>query len=132
MRRLFNNKGLTLVEVIMTLTILGVVICPLMNVLVLSQKINSKGENEYRVIQTAQYYMEEMRAMGKIDMGGFVYNSKGRCYERTILNVLDDLDDCCAEIKVRRGNYGLHYIEVDIINDGEVINSLVGSIVYEQ
>ena len=58
MKELFNNKGLTLVEIIMTLAILGVVICPLMNLLVISQKINSEGEKEYRVIKTTQYIIE--------------------------------------------------------------------------
>jgi prepilin-type N-terminal cleavage/methylation domain-containing protein len=125
MKELFNNKGLTLVEIIMTLGILGVVICPLMNLLVLSQKINSEGEKEYKVIQTAQYYMEEIRAMDEIDTGVFVYNSGEMCYERIVLDVLDDYS---AEIKITPGSYGLHYIEVNILNDGEVINSLTGSI----
>jgi prepilin-type N-terminal cleavage/methylation domain-containing protein len=128
MKELFNNKGLTLVEIIMTLGILGVVICPLMNLLVLSQKINSEGEKEYKVIQTAQYYMEEIRAMDEIDTGVFVYNSGEMCYERIVLDVLDDYS---AEIKITPGSYGLHYIEVNILNDGEVINSLTGSIVLD-
>ncbi len=128
MNRLLNNRGLTLVELIVTLAMLGVVICPLMNLLVLSQKINSIGENEYRVIQTAQYYMEETRANGEIDTGVFYYNSEEMCYERIILDVLDDYR---AEIRITPGSYGLHYIEVDILNDGEVINSLIGSMVID-
>ncbi len=128
MKELFNNKGLTLVEIIMTLGILGVVICPLMNLLVLSQKINSEGEKEYRVIQTAQYFMEEIRAMDEIDTGVFIYNGEEMCYERIVLDVLDDYS---AEIKITPGSYGLHYIEVNILNDGEVINSLTGSIVID-
>jgi prepilin-type N-terminal cleavage/methylation domain-containing protein len=128
MKELFNNKGLTLVEIIMTLAILGVVICPLMNLLVLSQKINSEGEKEYRIIQTAQYFMEEIRAMDEIDTGVFIYNGEEMCYERIVLDVLDDYS---AEIKITPGSYGLHYIEVNILNDGEVINSLTGSIVID-
>lgn len=112
----------------MTMTILGVVICPLMNLLVLSQKINSEGEKEYRSIQTAQYYMEEIRAMDEIDTGAFVYNSEEMCYEKIIADVLDD---CSAEIKITPGSYGLHYIEVDIKSDGEVINSLTGSMILD-
>ncbi|MDD4089855.1 MAG: prepilin-type N-terminal cleavage/methylation domain-containing protein [Tissierellia bacterium] len=128
MNKLFNNRGLTLVEIIMTLAILGVVICPLMNLLVLSQKINSIGENEYRVIQTAQYYMEEIRAMDEIDTGVFFYRSDEMCYERIILNVLDD---CNARIRIIPGSYGLRYIEVDILMNEEVINSLMGSIIID-
>ena len=102
MNKLFNNRGLTLVEVIITLAILGAVICPLMNLLVLSQKINSIGENEYSVIQTAQYYMEETRAVSEIDTGVFFYNSDEMCYERIIQNVLDD---CNARIRIIPGSY---------------------------
>ena len=112
----------------MTFAILGVVICPLMNLLVLSQKINSIGEYEFSVILTAQYYMEETRANGEIDTGAFVYNSEEMCYERTILDVLDDYR---AEIRIKPDSYGLHYIEADILNDGEVINSLIGSMVID-
>jgi prepilin-type N-terminal cleavage/methylation domain-containing protein len=128
MNKLFNNRGLTLVEVIITLAILGAVICPLMNLLVLSQKINSIGENEYSVIQTAQYYMEETRAAGEIDTGVFFYNSDEMCYERIIQNVLDD---CNARIRIIPGSYGLRYIEVDILMNEEVINSLMGSIIID-
>ncbi|HBC29786.1 MAG TPA: hypothetical protein DC024_00865 [Clostridiales bacterium] len=128
MNKLFNNRGLTLVEVIITLAILGAVICPLMNLLVLSQKINSIGENEYSVIQTAQYYMEETRAVSEIDTGVFFYNSDEMCYERIIQNVLDD---CNARIRIIPGSYGLRYIEVDILMNEEVINSLMGSIIID-
>jgi hypothetical protein len=99
-----------------------------MNLLVLSQNINSEGEKEYDVIQTAQYYMEETRAMGEIDPEIFVYNSEEMSYERMVSDVLDDLS---AEIKITPFSYGLHYIEVNILNDGEVINSLTGSIVID-
>lgn len=125
MNRMFNNRGLTLVEVIMTLTILGIIICPLMNLFVLSMKISNGGENEYKSIQTAQYYMEEIRAMDEIDMGDYVYNPEKVCYERNITA----LDNYRAEIRIKKGSYGLHYIEVDILSEGEVINSLVGSVV---
>lgn len=115
-----------MVEVIMTLAVLGAVICPLMNILVISQKINSEGENEYRIVQTAQYYMEETRSMEEIDTEVFVYNSEKRCYERTVLGVMD----CCsAEIRITPDSYGLYYIKVDIVSDGEVIESLEGSII---
>lgn len=126
MTKLFNNKGLTLVEIIMTLAILGVVICPLMNLLVLSQKITGVGENDYRAIQIAQYYMEETRSMDEIDMGVFFYNGEEMCYERIVADVMDN---CCAKIKIIPGSYDLHYIEVTILNGGEIIAGLTGSIV---
>lgn len=110
----------------MTLTVLGVVICPLMNLFVLSEKINKEGENEYRSIQSAQYYMEEIKAMNEIDTEVYFYNAEKLCYER----IITSLDNYRAEIRIERGNYGLHYIEVDILSGGKVINSLKGSTVF--
>ena len=126
MGRLFNNKGLTLVEVIMTLTILGAVICPLMNFMVLAEKINKEGEVEYGSIQTSQYYMEEIKAMNGIDTERFVFNSEKMCYER----IISAPDNCKVEIRIIVGSYGLHYIEIDIIREEEIISSLVGSVVF--
>lgn len=123
MNRFRNNRGLTLVEVIMTLTILGVVICPLMNLLVLSVKINNKGENEYGSIQSAQYYMEEIKAMDEIDLDYYAYNAEKMYYEK----IINTSDNYKAEIRIRRGNYGLHYIEIDILSEGKVVTTLIGS-----
>lgn len=111
----------------MTLTVLGVVICPLMNLFVLSKKVNKEGEIEYKSIQLAQYYMEEIKAMDEIDISRYVYNPEKMCYERIITGI----DNYTAEIRIRIGNYGLHYIEVDILKEGKVINSLKGSVVFE-
>lgn len=113
----------------MTLTMLGIVICPLMNLLVLSGKINSKSEEEYKSIQIAQNYMEEIKAIkaiDEIDTDVYLYNAEKKCYER----IITDTDNYVAEIRIRRGNYGLYYIEVDILYNGELINSLAGSIVF--
>lgn len=128
MNKIVNNRGLTLVEVIMTLAILGVVICPLLNLLVLSGKISSQGKNEYKSIQTAQYYMEEIKSMDEIDRAKYNYNHDYICYERV---VVDDTSNYEVEIRIIPSNYGMHYIEVEIISEGEVINSLEGSVVFE-
>lgn len=63
MRGKINNKGLTLVEIIITLAVLGIVITPLMSMFVTSQKINAQSEIEYRAIQIAQKHMEEIKGM---------------------------------------------------------------------
>lgn len=68
MKKIFNNKGLTLVEIIITLSVLGVVISPLMAMFVTSQKINRESEKEYDAIQLAQEYMEDIKAMTVLDL----------------------------------------------------------------
>ena len=126
---LLNNNGLTLVEVIMTLAILGAVICPIMNMFVLSQKINSESKIEYMSIQTAQYYMEEVRSMDGIAggiIGNYSYNNSAGYYERSVAD-----GDYTVEIKIIPGSYGLHYIEINVLNEGRIINNLNGSIIFK-
>ena len=98
-----------------------------MNLLVISQKINSEGEKEFMVFQTAQYYMEETRSIDEIDTGLFLYNGEKGYYVRSVSGVLDN---CNVEIRVIPARYGMHYIEVDIIKDYEVVYALKGSIVF--
>jgi hypothetical protein len=126
MKRFINNQGLTLVEIIITLGLLGALIGPLMNLVVVSQIMNSAGENETRLFQVAQYYMEETRSMDEIDMELFLYNSEKNNYERYIS---DALDDYSIEIRLIPARYGMHYIEVDVIKDYETVYALKGSII---
>lgn len=85
MRKVFNNKGLTLIEIIVTLAVLGVVVTPLMSMFVTSQKINTESEKEFRAIQLAQKYMEEIKGMEFLDTDisdGYPYNSAKNAYLR--------------------------------------------------
>jgi hypothetical protein len=97
-----------------------------MNLVVVSQIMNSAGENETRLFQVAQYYMEETRSMDEIDMELFLYNSEKNNYERYIS---DALDDYSIEIRLIPARYGMHYIEVDVIKDYETVYALKGSII---
>lgn len=63
MKKLLNNKGLTLVEIIITLSVLGIVIVPLMSMFITSQKINNESDMKYHAIQLAQEHIESIKAM---------------------------------------------------------------------
>jgi prepilin-type N-terminal cleavage/methylation domain-containing protein len=63
LKKLLNKKGFTIVEIIVTLAVLGIVIGPLMTMFITSQKINNEGSKEYKSIQLAQEYMEEIKEM---------------------------------------------------------------------
>lgn len=76
MRKLCDKKGFTIIEVMVTLAVLGIVIGPLMTMFITSQKINNEGSKEYQSIQLAQKYMEEIKGMEVFD-----YNTQG--YVRT-------------------------------------------------
>lgn len=82
----FNNKGLTLIEIIVTLAVLGVVVTPLMNMFIASQKINNESGEEYRTLQIAQNHLEKIKSasdlsslpsMGYINTGGNHYSAAG-------------------------------------------------------
>jgi len=71
LRKLFNKNGFTLVEVIVTLAIISIVIGPLMAMLITSQKINNESEKEYKSLQYAQQYLEEIKAMDSIETSNY-------------------------------------------------------------
>ena len=71
MKKIFNQKGLTLIEIIVTLAVLGIVIAPLMSMFVASQKVNVESRKEYDALQLAQKYMEEIKAMDSLSISAF-------------------------------------------------------------
>lgn len=87
MKDKFNIKGLTLIEIIITLAILGVVVTPLMSMFVTSQKINIESEIKYRAIQLAQKYMEEIKSDNILDVStGNGYTGTSGHYQKEISN----------------------------------------------
>lgn len=127
MKKITNNKGFTLVEIIITLALLGGLIVPLMNLLSVAYKLSSEAKTEYSSIQTAQAYVEEIKGMDSLDMGLFTYNSENKSYERIIG---EDIGAFGVQISIRSGSYGIHYIGVDILKKGHLINSLEASHIF--
>lgn len=87
MRKILNNKGLTLIEVIVTLAVLGVVVTPLMSMFVTSSKINTESEKEYNSIQLAQKYMEEIKSMEVLNTdypNGYPYDAEKKAFTKEI------------------------------------------------
>jgi type II secretory pathway pseudopilin PulG len=77
----------TLIEIIITLSIMGIVIAPLMSMFVTSQKINNEGEKKYNAIRLAQKYIEEIKSMDVFDTGASGYTLKvgsTDTYEKTV------------------------------------------------
>jgi Tfp pilus assembly protein PilV len=129
MKKLLNIKGLTLTETIVSLGVVGIVTVPLLSMLILCQKVLSISENEYESIQTAQYYMEEIKAMDVIDSELYSYNAEEKSYERI---VLQNEGKYGAEIRIMQDEDTVLYnIEIDIIDEGKIINSLAGSVIFE-
>lgn len=120
-----NDKGLTLVEIIISIAVLGIVICPLMSMFLFSMKINNKSDFEYKTLSQAQYYMEEIKAMEYIDTIKYPYDNIKGIYEREIEQ---DDETFGAIIKITPDSNGFLYkIEIQIMDKGEFVNYLEGT-----
>jgi len=129
MKRFTSIDGLTIVEIIMTFAILGIVICPLMSMFILSQKINNESEREYKSILQAQKYMEEIQSMESIDVNNYKYNIESGSYEREILKSDNSYS---AEISIRPDSDNMLYSVLIVLNENEqVINTLVGTKIFK-
>lgn len=124
MKSLLKIEGFTLIEIILTITILGIVIIPIMTLFVLSAKINRESSNEYKTLLEAQKYMEEIKSFESIDCSKYFYNATNGIYEGTVIQTNDKYG---AIIKIIPQRSFLYFIEVYIIDDGIVVNSLIGS-----
>ena len=60
MRR--DNRGLTLVELLVAMTILAIVLVPLLHAFTTAARVNAKAKNNFRATTVAQTLMEQMSA----------------------------------------------------------------------
>lgn len=124
MRKKLNNKGLTLIEIIVTLAVLGVVVTPLMSMFITSQKINTESEKEYAAIQLTQKYMEELKSMDVLDtdnFDGYSYDSVKNAYIREVSDNEYDLFIQVKKVGTESGTIGLTN-PADGINDFSILS----------
>lgn len=121
-----NKSGICIVEIIMTVAILGIVIAPLMSLFVASQKINKYSELEYKTILFAQNYMEEMQESKIIDVNKYLYNCETNCFERLI----NEENDLTTKIIISPLNDIIYNIEISVYQNGKVINTLMGNKIF--
>lgn len=122
--RRLNTHGFILIEVILSITLLGIVVVPLMSVFVMSAKINQESSKEYKALLQAQENMEEIKANDVIDFNDFVYKSELGYYEKTVEQTEERFGTI---VKIIPKNNLISSIEVSIIHNGEVVNTLIGS-----
>lgn len=119
-----SKKGFTIIESIITLGILGIIIAPIMSLFVLAAGINYDSNNYYNSILTAQRYMEEIKAMEKLNIENFIYNPENGYYEK---NIIQTDKDYGAVIRIIPRRNLLYSIEIKILDDGETIDYVKGS-----
>lgn len=125
--RISNNCGMTLVELVVTMAVLGILIAPVMSMFVFSAKINNTASNEYKASMLAQSYMEEIKAMREIDTQKYAYNSSTGKYECLVPETESSYG---AEILIEAGEGIVYSIKISIIQDTQVIKILEGSKIF--
>lgn len=64
----FNNKGMSLVELLIAVVILAVIVVPLLHAFVTSSKVNAKAKSKLRQTAVAQDIMEGLKAYSVEDL----------------------------------------------------------------
>lgn len=125
--RISNNCGMTLVEFVVTIAVLGILIAPVMSMFVFSAKINNTARNEYKASMLAQSYMEEIKAMREIDTQKYSYNSSTGKYECLVPETESRYG---ADITIEAGEGIVYTIKISIIQGAQVIKILEGSKIF--
>lgn len=70
MNKIKNNKGFTLIEILLSMTILSIIIVPLSTFFLTSQKISKDSEINFEATSIAQSYFEKIKAIDNFDWIG--------------------------------------------------------------
>jgi prepilin-type N-terminal cleavage/methylation domain-containing protein len=122
-----NNKlinGFTLIEVIVTLAVLGIAVGPLMSMFILSAQINQKSSTELKSLLAAQKYIEEIKAEEILDTEEYIYNNFNDSYEKKVEQTEGEYG---AVIRITQENFFTYDIEIFITDEEKIINSIKGS-----
>lgn len=119
-----GDGGITLVDVVVSIAVLGCLIVPLMTLFVMSARINRESNKEFMSLLAAQKYIEEILATQYIDTSKYVFNSEMGFYEREVSQTEGEYE---AYIKISQRRANLLIVDVLIKDEGEIINNLKGS-----
>lgn len=86
---LTNNKGFTLIEIIVTIAILSIVIVPLSSMFIQAAKMNSMAAEEYDATLIAQKYFEEIKSIkSDIDAASlnYIFDANNDSFSKDIID----------------------------------------------
>lgn len=96
MKRKKITKGLTLIEILISLAILSIILIPISNMIAASVNLNTSGESKQKAVTISQQTIEELKALNEIRTSttlgnGLVINTAdGKVDEYTGTRNLDD------------------------------------------
>lgn len=123
-----NNSGITLVELIVSITILAIIVLPLLNAFVTSSKTNAKSKDEMNATNLASNIMEGLEKDSLSDIA-YQYN-----YPAEGFNLVDigDTGETCELVMVSNGgtstfNKAVRFEEVtgEVTNKDDLITSSI-------
>lgn len=112
-KRLRNSSGLSFIELLITVAILGITMISISSLLVNTSKINKKSELQYQSTLLAQSYMENIKASDSITVGQTV-NSFGDT------KIIVDI------VEIDKYEYKIYKIIIEILVGEEVYETLEG------
>lgn len=92
-----NNKGFTLIELIVTIGILSISLVPLSSMFIQSAKVNSMTSENYDATLVAQHYFEEIESIEDESDAGV----KGYTYDSSIKLFTKDISDGKFNVSIR-------------------------------
>ena len=90
-----NNKGFTLVEVLIAMTILGIVVVPLLQAFVVSARTNAKAKNLLDATMVAENIMEELKASSFNELAGkyqIISEDDGTGHHFSVNQTVDEIE----------------------------------------
>lgn len=112
-KELKNSFGLSFVELLFTLAILGITMISISSLLVSTTKINKESEIQYQATLLAQRYLEKIKASDTVSVGKTVINS-------------DNTKATIDIIEIEKYESKLYKIVVEISFYGEIYERLEG------
>lgn len=113
LKRLKNSSGLSFIELLFTIAILGIVMISISSLLINTSKINRESELLYQATLLAQSYMEDIKSSDSVNVGQNIES-----YEDT--KIIVDI------VKIDKYKYGFYKITIKVFKDEELLESLEG------
>lgn len=121
MNRHVNNKGFTLIEVIISVAVLGILITPIFSLMNINSKLNDKSRDQIIATSLAESEIEELKFSESIKLGKNIVNKNGFTIEsltEPMFIVVNDDEEAKDEKKLYR-------ITVEIKKDERIIERLL-------
>ncbi|MFA5524049.1 MAG: hypothetical protein WDA24_06805 [Tissierellales bacterium] len=108
-----SNSGLSFIELLFTISILGIIMISIVPLCTNTNKINNISESLYKATLLAQEYMEQIKASDSVTVGQTI-----DCIDDT--KILVDIE------KIDKYNSDFYQITIEVFQKDELMESIKG------